>query len=113
MYEVEKNVDGPNDRQEFFIKWEGYPDSENSWEPLENLPEEMVEEYLNEIERGEEADEAAKVENAAKAAKQGRQKRQRIPRVEIAKVVDPDSVQGKEPSKLPKIPKVWDDQASL
>ncbi len=105
LFQVEKIVDGPNDRSEFFIKWEGYPDSENTWEPLENLPEEMVEEYLNEIEREEAAEEAAKAANAAKAAKQGRKKRQRIPGVEIAKVVDPSSVKGKEPLKLPKIPK--------
>ena len=65
LFEVEKIVDEPNDRQEFFIKWDGYPDSENTWEPLENLPEEMVEEYLNEIEREEEAEEAAKAANAA------------------------------------------------
>jgi hypothetical protein len=105
MYEVEKIVDGPNERDKFFIKWEGYPDSENTWEPSENLPEEMVEEFLNEIEREDEAEEGAKAANAPKAAKQDRQKRQRIPGVEVAMVVDPSSVQGKEPSKLPKIPK--------
>jgi hypothetical protein len=105
FYEVEKIVDGPNERDEFFIKRDGYPDSENTWEPSENLPEEMLEEYLNEIEREEESDEEAKEANAAKAAKQGRKKRQRIPGVEVAKVVDPSSVQGKKPSKLPKIPK--------
>ena len=106
LFEVEKIVDGPNDRQEFFIKWDGYPDSQNTWEPLENLPDEdMVDEYLNKIEREEEAEAAAKEANAAKAAQQGRKKRQRIPGVEIAQVVDPTSAQGKEPSKMPKIPK--------
>ena len=103
MYNVEKIVDGPNERDEFFIKWEGYPDSENTWEPRFNLPEDMIGEYLNEIEREEEADEEAKASNAAKAAHQGRKKRQRIPGVEIAQVVDPSLVKGKEPSKLPKI----------
>ena len=98
MYNVEEIVDGPNERDEFFIKWEGYPDSENTWEPHENLPDDMVEEYLQAIEREEEND-------ARKAAKQGRQKRQRIPGVEVAMVVDPSSAQGKDPSKLPKIPK--------
>jgi hypothetical protein len=98
MYNVEEIVDGPNERDEFFIKWEGYPDSENTWEPRFNLPEDMIGEYLNEIEREEEND-------AHKAAKQGRQKRQRIPGVEVAMVVDPSSAQGKEPLKLPKIPK--------
>ncbi len=65
----------------------------------------MVEEYLQEIERAEENDEEAKASNARKPAKQCRQKRKRIPGVEVAMVVDPSAVQGKEPSKLPKIPK--------
>jgi hypothetical protein len=95
LFEVGKIVDGPNDRQEFFIKWEGYPDSQNTW----------VDEYLNEIEREEETEAAANEANAAKAAQKGRKKRQRIPGVEIAQVVDPNSVQVKEPSKMPKIPK--------
>jgi hypothetical protein len=60
----------------------------------------MVDEYLNEIERKEAAEEAAKDSNTVKAAQQGKKKRQRIPGVEIAQVVDPSSVQRKEPSKL-------------
>ena len=50
LYQVEKIVDGPNDKSQFFIKWEGYPDDQNTWEPLENLPEDMVGEYLVAIE---------------------------------------------------------------
>jgi hypothetical protein len=46
MYEIETNVDGPNAKGEYFIKWEGYPDDQNTWEPLEHLPEDMVDEYL-------------------------------------------------------------------
>ena len=48
---VEKIVDGPNDKSEFLIKWEGDPEDQNTWELDENLPEDMVEEYLREIER--------------------------------------------------------------
>ena len=29
----------------YLIKWEGYPDEENSWEPRKNLPKEMVDEF--------------------------------------------------------------------
>ena len=50
LYEVEKIVEGPNAKGEYFIKWEGYPDDQNTWEPVEHLPEDMVEEYLNPME---------------------------------------------------------------
>ena len=38
-YEVEKVLDShvQNKKFEYRIKWKGYPDSDNSWEPLENV----------------------------------------------------------------------------
>jgi hypothetical protein len=78
LFQVEKIVDGPNDKSQFLIKWEGYPDDQNTWEPLKNLPEDMVEEYLTEIEREEEVKEEARAAKPAKVAKQGRSKRQKI-----------------------------------
>lgn len=39
-YEVEKIVDTrttTSGQQEYLVKWEGYPESENTWEPTENL----------------------------------------------------------------------------
>jgi hypothetical protein len=101
LYEIEKNVDGPNEKGEYFIKWEGYPDDQNTWEPPEHLPEDMVEEYLNPMKELK-----VKRREDKKAEKQGKKsKRQRIPGVDIAKVVDASSVQAKEPSQLPKIAK--------
>ena len=49
IYYVEKILDRRivNDRLEYKIKWDGYPMSESTWEPLENLRTaiELVEEY--------------------------------------------------------------------
>ncbi|GAA5846266.1 hypothetical protein JCM11251_007271 [Rhodosporidiobolus azoricus] len=38
-YRIEKVVDekGKGARQRFLVKWEGYPDSDNTWEPLFNV----------------------------------------------------------------------------
>merc|ERR1712149_69339 len=39
-YVVEKIVDsrkGKSGKREYLLKWRGYPDSENTWEPQENL----------------------------------------------------------------------------
>ena len=49
-YVVEKILDHRwimNGTKQFFLKWRGYPDSMNSWEPAENLHcQKLIEDYL-------------------------------------------------------------------
>lgn len=39
-FEIEDILDSKRDgrRLYYLIKWKGFPDSENSWEPLSNIP---------------------------------------------------------------------------
>jgi hypothetical protein len=103
LYQVEKIVDGPDEQSQFLIKWEGYPNDQNTWEPLEYLPEDMVGEYLVAFEEKEA--EEARAAKQAKVAKQRQSKRQKIPGVHIAKVVDDSNSVGHEPARIPRIPK--------
>jgi hypothetical protein len=44
-FEVERVVEGPRILDgKFLIKWAGYPESQNTWEPLCNLPDEVFSE---------------------------------------------------------------------
>ncbi|CAF1574903.1 unnamed protein product [Rotaria magnacalcarata] len=51
-YEIERIVDKRyrNDNIEYFIKWRGYPDSQNTWEPSSNIQGEEESELLAEYE---------------------------------------------------------------
>jgi hypothetical protein len=100
LYEIEKIVDGPNEKGQYFIKWEGYPDEQNTWEPPEHLPEDIFAEYLNPMKELR----VTRREDT-KAEKQGKSKRQRIPGVHIAKVVDDSNTLGHEAARPPRIPK--------
>jgi chromobox protein 1 len=71
LYEIEKIVDGPNEKGQYFIKWEGYPDEQNTWEPPEHLPEDILAEYLNPMKELR-----VKRREDTKAEKQGKSKRQ-------------------------------------
>jgi len=50
VYEVEEILDYVSDPRtgalSFLIKWQGYPDEQNTWEPEEHLSPELVQEFL-------------------------------------------------------------------
>ena len=51
-YEVEKIIDmkqmGRRRKTYFLVKWKGYPTSDNSWEPQENIhADKLIEEFQN------------------------------------------------------------------
>lgn len=47
FYEVEKILKRriKNGRVQYFLKWKGFPDSDNSWEPASNVTEDLVNEF--------------------------------------------------------------------
>ena len=89
LFQVEKIVGGPNDKSHFLIKWEGYPEDQNTWEPLQHLPADMVREYLATL-PGRPEYTGALGKKPANVSKQGRSKRQKKPGVDIAKDVEDD-----------------------
>jgi hypothetical protein len=44
LYEIERILDEPDDKDRFLIKWDGYADEDN-WKPRANLPQSVLEEY--------------------------------------------------------------------
>ncbi|KAK0669318.1 hypothetical protein QBC41DRAFT_364796 [Cercophora samala] len=67
VYEVEairdSGIDDKTKAHKFLVKWKGYPESENTWEPKSNLKgaEELVREFEKSQKKTKAADAAAKV----------------------------------------------------
>ena len=108
LYQIEAILDGPDDQDRFLIKWEGYSDAENTWEPRANLPDGMLDEYLGVEERKEEESDSdsssVDLENLSRRRRAGKRAR-REPGVNVAQVVNPSSAQGSEPANPPRLAK--------
>ena len=99
-YEVDYIVEGPNEDGMFLIKWKGYDDSENTWEPREHLGKELVEEFLSEDEQDEGTGKRRRVGNDGRRA---RRKQKGVPGVSVAAAVNREENGGQEPKKVPKL----------
>ncbi len=108
LYEIDRILEGPDDKDRFLIKWVGYADADNTWEPRCHLPQNVLEEYLGVPAEGrnEEQDESdnSSVENLSVRRRVGKRAR-REPGVNVAQEVDAASTQGKEPAHPPRLAK--------
>jgi len=71
-YTVEKVVDMRmrSNKKEYLLKWKGYPDSENTWEPHENLDcPEMINTYEDKVKKKKEERKSKAVDEGAGSAK--------------------------------------------
>ena len=46
---MEDIVEGPNDEGEYLIKWKGFKNTSNTWEPAAHIPDHLIEEYLEDL----------------------------------------------------------------
>ncbi len=88
-YEVERVVDKKvkHGKVEYFIKWKGYPDNENTWEPKENLEcGDLIKEFEDRRREKQKRKEAAATAAAAAAAAAAeKRKREAMAAAEVKK----------------------------
>lgn len=81
VFEVEKIMEkrSHNGRIEYLIKWAGYSDVDNTWEPIENISESLVKKF--------EIDEGKKIQQRPKKDKKKSKKKQQIVLAQVMPLV--------------------------
>ncbi|CAL8085484.1 unnamed protein product [Orchesella dallaii] len=88
MFLVEKILkkrNGTDGKSIYLIKWEGYGDEENTWEPEENLPTHLISQFKEELKE-------KKMRKRMEA--NGRGRRSQSVSSEDTEVIDPDNDEG-------------------